>query len=93
MILPQDYTKLNSTKRRKVREEYVKVQKGKCCYCGESLDKNPCSSVRNKPITKAFFPRGFFNYPIHLHHNHDTGLTIGAIHCYCNAVSWEYDGE
>lgn len=43
-------------------------------------------------IDERLFPKGFFDHPVHLHHNHDTGLTIGAIHCYCNAISWQYHG-
>jgi len=44
-------------------------------------------------IKKSLFPRGFFGYPIHLHHSHDTGMTIGAVHAHCNAVLWQYEGE
>ena len=32
-------------------------------------------------------------HPIHLHHDHDTDLTIGAVHAYCNAILWEYHNE
>lgn len=32
-------------------------------------------------------------YPVHLHHDHKTGLTIGAVHAKCNAVLWQYYGE
>ena len=39
------------------------------------------------------FPESFFKYPVHLHHSHDTGKTIGAVHAYCNAVLWEYYGQ
>jgi hypothetical protein len=28
-----------------------------------------------------------------LHHCHQTGLTIGAVHAKCNAVLWQYHGE
>jgi hypothetical protein len=31
--------------------------------------------------------------PIHLQHDHDTGLTEGAVHAYCNAVLWQYEGR
>jgi hypothetical protein len=30
---------------------------------------------------------------VHLHHSHETGMTIGAVHARCNAVLWQYHGE
>ncbi len=36
------------------------------------------------------FPKGMLDHPVHLHHNHETGLTIGAIHVYCNIISFVY---
>jgi len=91
--LPTDYRRLTPYFRRKVREEYVKLQDGKCHYCKEPLDKAPPVSVTSKKVTPKLYPEGFFNYPVHLHHSHDTGLTIGAVHNYCNAVLFEYHGE
>ena len=41
---------------------------------------------------KTIFPENFFDHSIHLHHDHDTGMTIGAVHAHCNAVLWEYEG-
>lgn len=32
-------------------------------------------------------------YPVHLQHNHDTGMTEGAVHARCNAVMWQYLGR
>ena len=93
MDLPINYEELHWSQRKIVREEYIKLQRGKCCHCGESLDKNSCSSVRNLIVDKSLFPPNFFKWPIHLHHNHNTGMTIGAVHCYCNAVLWQYHGE
>ncbi len=92
-MTPINYDKMDWIQRKRVREEYIEIQKGKCCYCGERLDKNPCSSVRSLPIEKDLFPPNFFKYPVHLHHNHNTGMTIGAVHCYCNAVLWQHYGE
>jgi hypothetical protein len=46
-----------------------------------------------KKINARLFPPNFFNWPVHLHHCHVTGLTIGAIHCHCNAVLWQYHGQ
>jgi 5-methylcytosine-specific restriction endonuclease McrA len=93
MELPVDYTKLHYTERRKVREEYIKRQKGLCCYCGVPLDGKPADNVACKKVTKRLFPENFFKWPVHLHHSHVTGMTIGAVHNHCNAVAWEYDGE
>lgn len=36
------------------------------------------------------FPKGMLDYPVHLHHDHKTGMTIGAIHSYCNIISFVY---
>ncbi len=93
MDFPVKYDDLSNNEKRLVREEYVRRQGGKCCHCGQALDKNPCSSVRSRKIHPDLYPPGFFKYPVHLHHSHDTGLTIGAVHNYCNAVLWEYYGE
>ncbi len=93
MDLPVNYTKLTGYKRRKVREEYVRVQDGKCQFCKRPLD-GPCAEdVKAKKVNRLLFPFGFFVHPVHLHHNHNTGMTIGAVHCYCNAVLWEYHDE
>lgn len=90
MILPVNYNELHHTERRAVREEYIKLQNGNCYLCGESLEKEP---QKTKRITKHLYPPNFFNNPVHLHHCHSSGMTIGAVHCYCNAVLWEHYGE
>lgn len=86
MKLPRNYNHLNFTDKWIVREEYIKKQSGKCCFCGGSLGKNPRSDSRSLKIDMSLFPPNFFVSPIHLHHNHDTGMTIGAVHAHCNAV-------
>jgi len=93
MNLPVNYTNLNYKDKRAIREEYIKLQHGKCYHCGKSLDMPPSSEVRNRPVDKTLFPVNFFKWPIHLHHNHSTGMTIGVVHSYCNAVLWQYYGE
>lgn len=93
MELPVNYDSIHSAKKRIVREEYVKLQGGKCWYCGESLDYAPPSKILSKPINHELFPPNFFKWPVHLHHSHDTGMTIGSVHCYCNAVLWQYDNQ
>ena len=90
MKLPTDYTKLTQRERRLVREEYIILQEGKCSHCKEPLDKAAAPDVMEKQIDAERFPPGFFKWPVHLHHCQDTGMTIGAVHCHCNAVLWQY---
>ena len=89
--LPVDYTKLHWTERRDVRNQYINEQEYKCMHCGGNLFKEPPAFILNKSINWGLFPEGFLKYPIHLQHNHDTGMTEGAVHAYCNAVLWEYE--
>jgi hypothetical protein len=90
MKLPKIYDKLTHKQRKAVRLEYVRQQKNKCWYCREDLDKSPAKEVLDKPINLSLFPEGFLKIPIHLQHDHETGLTEGAVHGYCNAVLWQY---
>lgn len=91
--LPVNYTELTPAMRREVRERYIEVQGGNCCHCGEPLNGNARADVRQKKVTARLFPPTFFKWPVHLHHSHKTGMTIGAVHCYCNAVLWQHHGE
>lgn len=91
--LPIDYTKLTPRQRKSVREQYIKEQDNKCMYCGNGLNVEPPVDVTNKRIDWDLFPPGFLNAPIHLQHNHNTGMTEGAVHGYCNAVLWQYEGR
>ena len=93
MKLPQNYDELSSIQRRLVREEYVRQQNNSCSFCNGSLDEQPPEHIRTKPIDWDLFPENFLRYPIHLQHNHDTGMTEGAVHAYCNAVLWQYYGR
>jgi hypothetical protein len=93
MKLPQNYNKLSPAERRTVRLEYVNKQNGLCHHCKKPLCENPSSEVMDKRIKKELFPENFFKYPVHLHHCHKTGFTIGAVHSRCNAVLWQYHGE
>lgn len=93
MELPTDYTKLKPKQRREVREQYIKDQNNKCMYCDEELDKQPPLNILNKSINWRLFPIGFLQNPIHLQHCHKTNMTEGAIHAYCNAVLWQYEGK
>lgn len=93
MELPIDYTKLAPKERRLVREEYVRLQEGNCAHCGKLLIESAADDVMSKPIKTWLFPPNFFKWPVHLHHCHDTGMTIGAVHCRFNAVLWQYHGK
>jgi len=93
MKLPINYINSHHTKRKKVREEYIKLQNNLCFHCKKPLNENPPKRILNKKVDRNLFPKGFFTWPVHLHHDHITGMTIGAVHCYCNAVLWQYHGE
>lgn len=87
--LPVDYTTLHWAERKEVREQYIKEQNNLCAYCGILLSDH----ITDKNINWYKFPEGFLLHPIHLQHNHDTGMTEGAVHSYCNAVMWQYEGR
>jgi hypothetical protein len=91
--LPQNYEKLTQDQRRRVREAYIAKQNGRCAHCKEPLSGKPSIDVVNKSINEKLFPESFFDYPVHLHHCHKTGMTIGAVHNRCNAFLWQYFGE
>lgn len=93
MDLPAHYPSLEWQERREVRNAYVERQDGCCKHCKVPLDGDPPSSIRSKRIDWRRFPPNFLRHPVHLHHCHDTGMTIGAVHAYCNAVLWQYHGE
>lgn len=95
MKLPIQYSKLDWRKGEKalVRNQYIEIQKGLCYYCGNLLTKEPPKKITDKNINWNLFPKGFLNYPIHLQHNHKTDMTEGAVHAYCNAVLWQYEGR
>lgn len=93
--LPTDYTKLDWRKGEKamVRDQYVAEQCGVCYYCKHVLKNPPPEEITNKDINWNLFPPGFLKHPIHLQHNHETNMTEGAVHAYCNAVLWQYEGK
>jgi hypothetical protein len=93
MILPTDYTQLTIKEKIEVREQYIKEQNNNCMYCGENLYAPPPERITNKPIDWNLFPPNFLKYPIHLQHCHKTNMTEGAVHNYCNAVIWQYEGR
>lgn len=93
MELPINYDKATKWFRRKARLQYQEIQENKCQYCKEDLDGKPAENIESAFIDLRLFPVGMLNYPIHLHHCHKTGMTIGAVHARCNAYLWQYHGE
>lgn len=91
--LPILYGSLTYKEKREVRYQYIKMQHGECFHCKHNLYGEPPDFIVNKKINWKLFPQGFLKYPIHLHHSHKTGLTIGAVHAYCNAVLFQYHGK
>ena len=91
--LPVDYTCLHWTEKKAVREQYVREQEGKCFYCESNLDEPPPQKITALRIDWSFFPENFLKHSVHLQHDHGTGLTEGAVHSYCNAVMWQYEGK
>ncbi len=87
------YDHLKAWERPLVREQYVTEQGGNCFHCGALLSGEPVDGVMALPLDMSPFPPGFLNHPVHLHHDHDTGLTLGAVHARCNAVLFLYYGE
>ncbi len=91
--LPINYDRAEWHERRNAREEYVRQQDGKCWYCKSELNRYPPRSITDRVINWKLFPKNFLKHPVHLHHSHKTSMTIGAVHAYCNAVLWQYEGE
>jgi hypothetical protein len=95
MKLPVKYSTLDWRKGEKaiVREKYIQEQKGLCMYCNISLSEPPPKEITDKPINWRLFPSNFLKHPVHLQHCHKTDMTEGAVHAYCNAVLWQYEGR
>jgi hypothetical protein len=93
MNLPKKYSELTPLQKKDVREEYIKLQNNKCMFCNEKFTNQPPDGIKSLKIDWSLFPPGFLKNPIHLQHNHDTDLTEGAVHAYCNAVMWQYEGR
>lgn len=91
--LPVDYRTLEWADRKAVREAYASLQHGMCKHCWNPLSGQPAGRILELEVDEKLFPKNFFKHPVHLHHNHDTGMTIGAVHSRCNAVLWQYHGE
>ena len=91
--LPVNYDKLHWKERASVRQQYITEQSGRCKHCGGLLSEEPPAHIKAYKIKWDLFPKHFLKYPVHLHHCHASGMTIGAVHSLCNAVLWQYHGE
>ena len=92
-MLPVKYSELSRSERADIRSTYVELQNSMCLYCESHLEVSPPKEITSREINWSLFPKGFLDYPIHLQHNHNTDLTEGAVHAYCNAVMWQYEGR
>lgn len=88
---PVNYKSLTPNERRLIRSQYIEDQQGLWFYCKQPLLDAPPSYITDKSIDWTLFPINFLYHPIHLQHDHNTGLTEGAVHAYCNAVMWQYE--
>lgn len=93
MKLPINYDKAKWWERKAARNQYILLQDGACYLCGAQLDCDPAEEINECQINWRLFPDGFLRYPVHLHHSHITGMTLGAVHAKCNAYLWQYKGE
>ena len=91
--LPVMYDDLKPRQRKAVREQYVVEQNGRCMFCNNKLTEKPPEGIEKAPIIWDLFPPGFLKNPVHLQHNHESGLTEGAVHARCNAYLWQYEGR
>jgi hypothetical protein len=90
---PRDYRELSLSERKSLRQQYIVEQGERCYHCKGFIYDQPPLEIMAKKLNMKLFPKGFLDHPIHLHHNHTTGMTIGAVHARCNAVLWQYHGE
>ena len=91
--LPIKYDDLQINEKRAVRLQYMQKQGMLCKHCDMYLTEIPAYSVEATIIDWDLFPKNFKKFPIHLHHDHKTGMTIGAVHMKCNAYLWQYKKE
>lgn len=91
--LPMNYERATPLERRDARNAYVQMQNGKCWFCHELLVKQPPEKLTELEIDWSRFPEHFMAHPIHLQHDHQTGMTEGAVHAFCNAFLFDYLGR
>jgi hypothetical protein len=93
VALPIVYDLATARERRVAREKYMRLQRNKCWYCKEPLSGDPCRKVMKAKLNSNLFPECMLLHPVHLHHDRETGYTIGAVHARCNAYLWQRYGH
>ena len=87
------YVDLTPRDRAELRSEYAKAQGNLCPFCKCDLDGPPSEAVRTTKLVLSMFPPRFLKHPVHLQHDHRTGMTEAAIHARCNGVLWQEFGR
>ena len=91
--LPLVYNNIPASHKANVRAQYISKQKGLCMFCNNPLSGRPTKRVINFKVNWKLFPMGFRYHPVHLQHDHYTGLTEGVVHMKCNAYMWQVLGR
>ena len=84
--LPTKYSSLSGERLSAVKEAYICLQRERCWLCGNNLWGLPKYIVENPKLMALCFNKLAEQMPYHLHHDHDTGLTLGVTHAECNII-------
>lgn len=87
------YSKMTPNDRRNLREQMARAQGDECWYCTAPLYMTPPVHIGNYKYNKRSFPPNMLKYPVHLHHDHETDICLGAVHAKCNVYMWEVEGK
>jgi len=85
--LPIKYSSLSGERLSAVKEAYTCLQRERCWLCGNNLWDLPKYIVENPKLMGLCGNQLAEHSPLHLHHDHDTGLTLGVTHAECNIIS------
>lgn len=85
--LPTKYSSLSGERLAVVKEAYICLQRERCWLCGGNLYELPNHVVDNPNLIGLCSSQLAEQHPLHLHHNHDTGLTLGVAHAECNIIN------
>lgn len=95
LSIPMKYSEIPYWRRYEVRKMYIEQQHGNCYHCHYPLNESAPDFIQEQAegVDWDLFPENFLESPVHLHHNHDTDMTLGVVHSHCNAVLWFFHGE
>lgn len=85
--LPTKYSSLTGERKSAVKEAYICLQRDRCWLCGDDLYDPPKFLVENPNYMPLCGNQLAEHSPLHLHHDHKTGLTLGVTHAECNILS------